>query len=279
MRVHLSYASAALGARNSEVVLSTWTGLHEFGLRDTSSSSVVSLLRGLWLEPEGHDSGELALPAREELLFHLYRSVYGDRILSSLRCERCEEPYDLSFSVAELLASCQAPSGGSLEAVTGDAFDEDVRVEPAETTGWYRIGRGPEFRLPTGQDENSIAEHGADALIESCVKGDKGAGTNGLGKDKFGRALAAAIGALSPILDIHLEARCPHCSTPRSVPFSMQHYLLRSILNDRPLLLQEIHYLASTYGWSLDSILSLTRADRKSLAALVSEERAKERAW
>jgi hypothetical protein len=43
-------------------------------------------------------------------------------------------------------------------------------------------------------------------------------------------------------------------------------------VNDRRQLVQEIHLLASAYGWSLSEILNLTRGQRRAFVALVDAD-------
>jgi hypothetical protein len=43
------------------------------------------------------------------------------------------------------------------------------------------------------------------------------------------------------------------------------------VLNERDALFGEVHVLASVYGWSLDDILTLPRATRRSFAAIAGE--------
>ena len=55
--------------------------------------------------------------------------------------------------------------------------------------------------------------------------------------------------------------------------FDVVRYTLESLAAERPLLIRETHLIASRYGWGHDTIMSLTRADRRAYAALVLGER------
>jgi hypothetical protein len=80
--------------------------------------------------------------------------------------------------------------------------------------------------------------------------------------------------AVAPLLDVDVVARCPECEAEQPVGFDIQSFLLERLLNERPRLLQEIHLIASSYGWTLPDILALPRDHRRVLAAAVEDERA-----
>lgn len=82
-------------------------------------------------------------------------------------------------------------------------------------------------------------------------------------------ALDAALERGAPRLDVALDAPCPSCGAAREERFEIGAWLARSLLRERDVLLREVHTLARAYGWSLESILSLSRAQRHALVRLV----------
>ncbi len=90
-------------------------------------------------------------------------------------------------------------------------------------------------------------------------------------------APADALAAAAPIVDLELEARCPECGFVQPASFDLQTFTLTALLNDRPALIQEIHLLASVYGWALHDILALSRADRRALVSAIDRERSQMR--
>ena len=77
----------------------------------------------------------------------------------------------------------------------------------------------------------------------------------------------------APLLTLDLETRCASCDEPQVLRFDVVRYTLESLAAERPLLIRETHLIASRYGWGHDTIMSLTRADRRAYAALVLGER------
>jgi len=114
--------------------------------------------------------------------------------------------------------------------------------------------------LPSGRDEISAGECAWDDGIAQLRRAADG-------------AAAEALDVAAPLLDLELEARCPECQLVQEVGFDVQSFLLGVLLAERPLLMQEIHLLASTYHWGLPDILALTRTTRRALVAAVDDER------
>ncbi len=85
-------------------------------------------------------------------------------------------------------------------------------------------------------------------------------------------ALNDALEAIAPILYLELDARCPECGQPNAVYFDIQSFLLGALLQERKVLLSEVHRIAVAYGWGLDAILSLKRSERRSYVAFIEAE-------
>jgi hypothetical protein len=189
---------------------------------------------------------------RDLLLAHVYCAAFGARIEATLRCAGCGEPFDLDFSLDDLVAGVVAAPGA------GCAVAEGVYAAPDGRT----------FRLPTGEDELAVLglapEEAARELLRRCVvAGDPGGDE---------AALVEAMERAGPVLDLDLAAACPECGGEQAVRFALQDYLLATLERDGRKLAHEVHALAAAYSWGLGEILSLRRRRRQALAALVCGE-------
>ncbi|MEO7649461.1 MAG: hypothetical protein ABIZ80_03270, partial [Bryobacteraceae bacterium] len=79
------------------------------------------------------------------------------------------------------------------------------------------------------------------------------------------------------VLDVDLNAICPHCEAAQTARFDMQSYLFRALGYERLFLLNEVHRIASAYGWAYNEILELRREDRRRFARLIESERTSRR--
>ena len=231
------------------------TGRDEWLVRETSTRAAVELLGRLIEAPGECSADELTAPDRDRLLAAVYRRTFGERIDSTAVCTRCASPYDLAFSIDDLMVSVE-------------------RAEPAQSVealadGTFRTVGGLHFRLPTAREEmNAAASPAEDAawkLAQWCVVDAPEA----IGA---GAAVEEAIEDLAPILDLDITTACPECGVPQAVHFDMQFYLLRAIQHERAPMTRQIHRIASAYGWSLAEILDLRRSERRALVDLIEAE-------
>ncbi len=200
----------------------------------------------------------MSVGARDQLLCQLYGALYGNSIEATRQCGNCDEPYDFDFRIADIASSLtEKPQPENVHRKL-----DDERAE---------LKSGHILRAPTAIDEEAVSamtvEAAEAALVSRCV--DDTNAHSALDP----ATVAKVMEWLSPIIDLDLTATCPECGFEESLRFSMEHYLVRSLLAERRQLTREMHLLASTYHWGLDQILQLNRQDRRHLAALVEAER------
>jgi hypothetical protein len=84
---------------------------------------------------------------------------------------------------------------------------------------------------------------------------------------------------VAPLLDLSLDASCPDCGHSQKIRFSVQSYLLASLVNERRRLVADVHRLAAAYGWSRQDILELPRAMRRQHVELIEGDSPRRRRW
>jgi hypothetical protein len=237
------------------VVLRDLTGHEERGVADVTTQSVVNLLSRLvqWPADAQATTSELAAPDRDRLLATIYERTFGKRIESTAVCTACASPFDLGFSLDDLRA-----------ALDHSADSSTTRALP---DGTFRTAGGMRFRLPTAQEEIDAGllppEEGRRTLASRCILE---------GQPDSLDELESAIEEVAPVLDLDIATACPECGAGQFVRFDVQFYLLRAIRQERAQLSQEIHRIASAYGWGLDEILGLERSERRALAELIESD-------
>ena len=132
----------------------------------------------------------------------------------------------------------------------------------------FSIGNKLKFRLPTGEDELAVMGYGIDKSAEVLVKRCIPELARKINLDDILKTMQE----FAPLSDAEIEAQCPECSKISNLHFSLQQYLLSSLLKEHDILTAEIHLLARTYGWGLNEILSLPRGTRRSFVAAITNE-------
>lgn len=242
-----------------------WAGLRslcgddEAFVNGTSSAEAVAFLDRVLVEAPGTTVGpgkakDLAVCDCDRLFAAIYLQYFGERIEGTALCRDCNEPFESSFSLRDLMASLE---DGRRARATGP--DEE---------GTYTLPDGRRFRLPTADDQYSLvgieAEKAAAALLERCVvEGDP---------REDPALLQAAMDEVGAVLDLDLEAACPKCGALQSVQFDIQTYLLRALAYEKRFLNHEVHRIAMAYGWGHEEILSLTREERRAFVQMIEAE-------
>jgi hypothetical protein len=252
--IPLRFAGASCIARLREL-----TGRDEYAVLGANTANAIDLLAGLLdtaSTTEGNQicAADLVAADRDRILAAVYKRAFGDRIESTLTCVRCGQPFDLYFSLDRLIESVNE--------------SKETREWKALGDGRFEAANGVRFRLPTGNDElecsNLTREEVESLLLTRCAEG---------GDWPEGRiAFEELLEQVAPLIDRELVALCAECDYVHTVQFDIQSYLLGTIVAERRRLLAEINRIASSYSWSLDEILSLSRSDRRLFVELIENE-------
>jgi len=199
---------------------------------------------------------QLSLSDRDRIVAQLHAHCFGDRIESEIVCRACGEPFEIGLSLSELVETLDRPGPvGGVEGPDGD--------------GLYRLADGRRFRLPTTGDERAVAglpvAEAARELVSRCLLGE--------GSDSDRESLEEAMAAIAPLLDLDIPVACALCASEQPVHFEMVSFFVSALARERPILLREIHRIASAYHWSSHEIMALPRSLRRAQVALVEGDR------
>lgn len=202
-----------------------------------------------WAELPAADVGAIALTIRQAWL--------GERISTDARCRDpgCAERMDIEFAIPAYIAH-HRPS-------------RYRGVRPGREAGWFELAADASFRLPTIGDLQ-VAVISADperCLRERCLR--PAAVTAAVA-----RRVSRAMTALAPSLTGTVTARCPACGGSEPLRFDPVAYSLTELRDAASGLYEEVHLLASAFGWPEDAILALPRRRRARYAELIRGQRA-----
>lgn len=210
----------------------------ELGRRRHPLDRALLLYAAAAPEEDPDSLADRPLGKRNAALLRLRRSLFGDALKSCVDCPDCGERLEFALSADALLerAASHALTHAQLGALS--------------------------LRLPTTRDLASVAAErdetrAARKLLERLV--DTPLGELGFSDEELTRALDAA----DPCLDLTLHLSCPACNHAWSAPFDVPAYLWEEIDVRARRLLDEVHALARTYGWSEEQILALSETRRR----------------
>ena len=133
-------------------------------------------------------------------------------------CAACDKPFELRFSLRALAAgrASRRPDG----ATGGPARPLSPRRPAVPAAGERDLAAAAQAAGPAARD-----------LLAACV-------VEGY-PDGQEDAIEEAMPAPGPVIDLDIEARCPHCGVPSALRLEMGSYFLKCLANERRFLLRE----------------------------------------
>jgi hypothetical protein len=198
---------------------------------------------------EDIDPRVLPVGDRDARLLSLRESVFGETVESLADCAACGEKMELSFKTSDVRAPGPPPAGAPV------------------VVGEYEV----EWRLPTSGDlaelpPDEVAEETGARLLERCVvrakRGDEPVAPTDL-PGPVRDALAQAVERADPQADVELTIGCPACAHVNVVPFDVAAFFWDELNAWSFRTLQDVHELASAYGWSERDVLGMTSFRRQ----------------
>ncbi|HEY5960696.1 MAG TPA: hypothetical protein VIV60_29280, partial [Polyangiaceae bacterium] len=200
---------------------------------------------------------------RDRIVARLHTHCFGDQVEGLVTCDRCGQPFEMRFSLAEEVLEPLAKQRAS------------VPQAESREHGIYRLPDGQRFRLPTVGDERELeglpSERIAAGFTRRCLVSDDDSMKNP--SEAIAVELDQSMSALCPVLDLEVPVSCPDCHATQQVRFDIVSYFISCLARERPILLREVHSLAVTYHWSWDEIVKLPRSLRRSHVELIEVDR------
>jgi hypothetical protein len=191
------------------------------------------------------------LGRRNRALVELRCACFGSRLQAWTACTRCAEKMEFELD------------GEALAQSANDADYGDGAV----------VVDGQTFRLPTSRDvalaaQESDSDVAARRLAELCrIAGEDSAACQVTDLEEVGRQMSLA----DPMAEILIALACPACGNDNSSHLDIAGFLWTEIEARAKRLMLEVHALASAYGWTEETILSLSDLRRAAYLQLVRE--------
>jgi hypothetical protein len=181
------------------------------------------------------------LGRRNTALVALRCACFGPHLHAWIACARCAEKLEFELD-------------GTMLAHRADETDYGAPI----------IVDGQTFRVPTTRDiacvlQESDPERAALRLAETCrVADDDSPASRVLDLEEVGRRMSLA----DPMAEILINLPCPACGHENTPHLDIGSFLWTELEVRAKRLLLEIHVLASAYGWTEQTVLSLSEQRR-----------------
>ena len=219
----------------------------------------LALLSAARPERSPRTLAELPIGRRDGELLSLRECLFGPRIVALARCRECAEQFELAFTTSDVEAPARDDAPILVET---DGYA--VRVRPASSVDLLDVHAGDG---PAGAER---------ALIARCTleahRGGRAVLAGDL-PDPVTEAVALAMAEADPQADVQVATECPACGHREHALFDIAAFLWREVDAWAARTLDEVHVLATAYGWSEREILALSASRRRRYVAMVAEPR------
>jgi hypothetical protein len=185
----------------------------------------------------------MSIGRRDGELLALREETFGRQIEAVVECRACGEALEVSFDAAEL----DRREAAAADSHTLTAAGAEVR-----------------FRLPTTADLVAVADEAdvgraREALLERCVLDPPVAELPNAAR----AAVAARMAELDPLANVELELACPACGELGRADFDIASFVWTELETAARRALEDVHVLASAYGWREEDVLALSPERRR----------------
>ncbi|NIV38804.1 MAG: phage baseplate protein [Anaerolineae bacterium] len=200
----------------------------------------------------------LSIGRRDDLLLELREWTFGSQLVSVVECPACGDRLEFT--------------------IDGGEFRSEPDEAP-ESIDFHTEGYRGTFRLPNTEDLAAVSgiqemEAARRALLAACVLElspalEADAPENGLTvkaqelPPEVQEAIDRQMQEADPQADIQIDLACPACGHRWVAPLDVVSFFWQEIDDWVRRMLQEVHTLASHYGWSENEILAMSAWRRR----------------
>jgi len=206
----------------------------------------------------------LPIASRDDRLLEVREQGFGTQIEALLQCPQCSEELEFSLSTKELRSRVNKQSlayGGSENPLEISVDDMTIRL---------RLPDSRDLAAVVGYDHIQTARR---EIVKRCIIG---VGSNGKSNASDGyppgaiRAAEIKIAECQKQSEILLDIQCSSCGSKGQLMFDIVSFLWQEISMRAKKLLNDIHLLASAYGWTEADVLALSPGRRQFYLEAVS---------
>lgn len=230
--------------------------LWERGAGKPPFERAVDILGAAFPEQPAASISSWSLGQRDAAFISLQEVLFGERLNAVASCPSCGSRLELDFSTSRIRAPF---SNGQAQntALTADGAAYALEILPLTTNHLRQLSANPSRQ----------------ALLQSCLGSVLRDGEPVEAKDlpqEVINQIGARLAELDPQTDVQLALSCPDCTHTWEAPFDIIAFVWSEIDTWAQRTIQEVHLLASRYGWSERDILGMSARRRQRYLQMVT---------
>ncbi|HEY6206684.1 MAG TPA: hypothetical protein VIW21_11000 [Chthoniobacterales bacterium] len=242
-------------ALSAAELLAVW----ELASNQPPGQRVLALLAACAGDASPEDLAQLSIGQSDARLLSLRERTFGSQLAASATCPGCGEALEFAVNVADIRSSSPAHTDAPFEIER-----DDFKVQ---------------FRLPNNIDISTLdpdadPQINRQRLLSRCVLGARRGGMEVSAGDlpvDIVRGIADRMAEADPQADVQFALSCPECRHHWAAPFDIGSFVWSELSARAVRLLNDVHMLASAYGWSEADILSMSPTRRETYLELLTQ--------
>lgn len=244
-----------MNALSASELLDVW----EMGCIQPPPQWALTLLAAANPEIAFDELTKLSIGQRDALLISLRELIFGSDFVCLAKCPICSEQLELIFNVENIRITSENELPETLS-FTNSSYE--VKFRPLNSTDLIAI---------SNEKDISAARH---SLLDRCLLTAIHEGEE-LSADQLPSevldTLLEHMEKADPQGDVQISLSCPSCSHQWQEIFDIVSFFSREIDVTAHRILQEVHSLASAYGWSEADILAMSPQRRRLYLEMLGE--------
>uniref|UniRef100_A0A7V4GAH1 Phage baseplate protein n=1 Tax=Desulfobacca acetoxidans TaxID=60893 RepID=A0A7V4GAH1_9BACT len=231
--------------------------IYEEGRRQHRLDRWLTILQAASPDRSRRELADLTIGQRDLQLLDFREAHFGRKLKAYGECPACQAQLEFDLGT--------------------ETLRQDAGLQPHQEFTLTEAGFELRYRLPTSRDLAAAAalpglHEAREVILQRCLLAAAHQGVP-MDLEKLPADLVARLieemGCRDPQADVRLALDCPGCGHAWEVLFDIGVFVWHDLKLTARRLVQEVHILASAYGWSETAILSLTPARRQAYLDLV----------
>lgn len=230
--------------------------LWERGAGKPPFERAVDILGAAFPDQPAASISSWSLGQRDAAFISLQEVLFGERLTAVASCPSCGSRLELDFSTPRIRAPFSSGQAHNTKLIVGGAAYA-LEILPLTTNHLRQVSANPSRQ----------------ALLQSCLGSVLRDGAPVEPKDlpeEVINQVGAKLADLDPQTDVQLALTCPDCAHAWEAPFDIIAFVWSEIEAWAQRTIQEVHLLASRYGWSERDILSMSAWRRQRYLQMVT---------
>jgi len=242
-------------ALSSAELLIVW----ELAANQPPGQRALVLLAACTEDASPDELAQFPIGLSDRRLLTLRERTFGPRLAAVSSCPACGETLEFEVSVADIRLPLSS--------------------EASQTIEMERMGYQLRFRIPNNLDIANLdpaakIQTNRQCLLRRCLLSAQKDDAEVLADElppEIIAAIAERMAEADPQAELQFALACPRCRHNWSAPFDIASYLWSEINARAIRLLNDVHELASAYGWSEADILSMSAGRRQIYLELATQ--------